>query len=61
MSDTVKITLKRSLIGVKKDQRATVKALGLNKTGDSREVADTKDVRGMVNKVAYLLEIEGQQ
>ena len=59
MSDTVKITLKRSLIGVKKDQRATVKALGLKKTGDSREVQDTPDVRGMVDKVAYLLEVEG--
>lgn len=56
----MKITLKRSLIGVKKDQRATVKALGLKKTGDSREVANTPDVQGMVNKVAYLLEIEGE-
>lgn len=56
----MKVTLKRSLIGVKKDQRATVHALGLKKTGDSREVADTPDVRGMVNKVSYLLEIEGQ-
>lgn len=57
----MKATLKRSLIGVKKDQRATVKALGFNKTGDTRELADTPDVRGMVNKVAYLLEIEGQE
>ena len=56
----MKLTLKRSLIGVKKDQRATVRALGLRKTGDTREVKDTPDVRGMVNKVAYLLEIEGQ-
>lgn len=56
----MKITLVRSLIGVKKDQRDTVYALGLRKTGDSREVADTRDVRGMVNKVAYLLRIEGQ-
>lgn len=56
----MKITLKRSLIGVKQDQRATVYALGLRKIGDAREVADTPDVRGMVNKVAYLLEIEGQ-
>jgi large subunit ribosomal protein L30 len=56
----MKITLRRSLIGVPKDQRATVRALGLRKTGDSREVADTPDVRGMVNKVAYLLSIEGQ-
>ena len=56
----MRITLRRSLIGVKKDQRATVYALGLRKTGDTREVADTPDLRGMVDKVAYLLEIEGQ-
>lgn len=56
----MKITLKRSLIGVKQDQRATVFALGLRKTGDSRVVADTPDVQGMVRKVAYLLVIEGQ-
>ena len=55
----MKLTLRRSLIGVKKDQRATVKALGLRKTGDTRTVADTPDVRGMVSKVAYLLDIEG--
>jgi large subunit ribosomal protein L30 len=56
----MKITLVRSLIGVKKDQRDTVYALGLRKTGDSRDVADTRDVQGMVDKVAYLLRIEGQ-
>ncbi len=56
----MKITLRRSLIGVRKDQRATVNALGLRKTGDTREVADTPDVRGMVDKVAFLLTIEGQ-
>lgn len=56
----MKITLVRSLIGVKKDQRATVYALGLRKTGDSREVANTPDIRGMVHKVAYLLKVEGE-
>lgn len=56
----MKITLVRSLIGVPKDQRACVRALGLRKTGDSREVSSTPDVRGMVNKVAYLLNIEGE-
>ena len=55
----MRITLTRSLIGVPEDQRATVRALGLRKTGDSREVQTTKDVQGMVRKVAYLLEIEG--
>ena len=56
----MKLTLRRSLIGVKKDQRDTVFALGLRKTGDTREVPDTPDVRGMVAKIVYLLEIEGQ-
>jgi large subunit ribosomal protein L30 len=56
----VKVTLVRSLIGVKKDQRATVRALGFKKTGDTRELADTPDVRGMVNKVSYLFRVEGQ-
>lgn len=56
----MRITLKRSLIGVDKSQRATVHALGLRKIGDTRDVADSQDVQGMVRKVAYLLEIEGQ-
>ncbi len=55
----MKVTLKRSLIGVRKDQRATLHALGLRKTGDSREVKDNESTRGMLRKVAYLLEIEG--
>jgi large subunit ribosomal protein L30 len=57
----VKVTLVRSLLGVKNDQRATVRALGLRKRGDSREVADTPDMRGMLEKVAYLLKIEGRE
>lgn len=57
---TVKVTLVRSLIGVKKPHRATVRALGLKKTGDSRDVKDTPDVRGMIHKVAYLLTVEGE-
>jgi large subunit ribosomal protein L30 len=56
----VKITLTRSQIGVPKDQRATLRALGLRKIGDTREVAESPDVQGMVKKVAYLLTIEGQ-
>jgi large subunit ribosomal protein L30 len=54
----MRVTLKRSLIGVPKDQKATVHALGLRKTGDAREVKDTPDVQGMVRKVAYLLAID---
>ncbi len=54
----MKVTLTRSLIGVPKDQRATVNALGLRKTGDRRDLKDTPGVRGMVTKVSYLLTIE---
>lgn len=57
----MKITLRRSLIGTRKDHRATVKALGLKKRGDTREVKDTPDIRGMVTKVSYLLDVEGQE
>jgi len=55
----MKATLVRSLIGVKEDQKATVRALGFKKTGDSRELKDTPDVRGMVSKISYLLKVEG--
>lgn len=57
----MRVTLVRSLIGVPKDQRDTVRALGLRKTGDSRDLKDNDSVRGMVAKVAYLLSIEGQE
>ena len=53
----MKITLKRSVIGRKKDQVETVKALGLKKIGESRELTDTPAVRGMVEKVKHLLEV----
>ncbi len=57
----IKVTLRRSLIGVPKDQRATVNALGLRKTGDVREVTDNESTRGMLRKVEHLLIIEGQE
>lgn len=57
----MKVTLTSSLIGVPKDQKATINALGLRKTGDSREVVDNPSTRGMLDKIAYLVEIEGQE
>ena len=53
----MKVTLKRSLIGRPKDQVATVKALGLKRIGDSREVSNDPSYRGMVEKVKHLLEV----
>ena len=54
----VKITLTRSLIGYPKDQRATVKALGLGKIRTSVVKEDSASLRGMIHKVAHLVEVE---
>lgn len=54
----MKITLKRSVIGRPQNQVETVKALGLKKIGDSREVSDTPAIRGMIKTVSHLLEVE---
>ena len=54
----VKITLTRSLIGYPKDQRATVKALGLGKIRTSFVKEDSASLRGMLHKVAHLVEVE---
>jgi large subunit ribosomal protein L30 len=55
---TLKITLRRSLIGEKPKTRATVESLGLRKINSSVERPDTPDVRGMVNRAIHLLEVE---
>ncbi len=54
----VKITLEKSLIGRKKDHIATVEALGLRKIGKTVEHEETPQIRGMINKVSYLLKVE---
>jgi len=54
----VKVTLKKSLIGRKKDHIATAKALGLSKIGKSIEHNDTPQIRGMIKKIEYLLQVE---
>lgn len=54
----LKVTLTKSTIGRKKDHIATVNALGLRKIGKSVMHEDTPQIRGMINKVSYLLKIE---
>ncbi|GBC99266.1 50S ribosomal protein L30 [bacterium HR17] len=54
----LRVTLVRSPIGCPKDQKATVKALGLNRLGKSVVVPDNPSVRGMVRKVAHLVRWE---
>ena len=54
----LKVTLVKSVIGSKKDQIATVEALGLKKIRDTKEHADNPQIRGMVNKVSHLVKVE---
>jgi large subunit ribosomal protein L30 len=54
----IKITLTRSLIGYPKDQRATVRALGLGKIRTSVVKEDSATLRGMIHKVEHLVSVE---
>ncbi|MCF8147928.1 MAG: 50S ribosomal protein L30 [Sulfuritalea sp.] len=54
---TVKIQLVRSPIGCKEAHRATVRGLGLRKMGSTSELEDTPAVRGMINKISYLVKV----
>jgi large subunit ribosomal protein L30 len=55
---TVKVTQTGSPIGRTQDQEATLIGLGLNKLHRTRELEDTPSVRGMINKVRHLLDVE---
>ena len=54
----LKVTQTKSPIGREGSQRKTLIGLGLNKIGRTRELEDTPSVRGMINKVKYMLEVE---
>lgn len=54
----VRVTLVRGLIGTRESHRATVRGLGLRRINHTVELEDTPAVRGMINKVSYLLKWE---
>ena len=54
----IRVTQIRSAIGFPKDQKATVKALGLRRLHQTVEHKDTPALRGMLNKIIHLLKIE---
>lgn len=54
---TVKIQLVRSPIGCKQSHRDTIRGLGLRKLNSMSELQDTPAVRGMINKVSYLVKV----
>lgn len=57
MAEKLIITLKRGLAGKEKTQIATCKALGLSKPRASVERPDNPAIRGMIAKVAHLVEV----
>ena len=54
---TVTVKLVRSPIGCKESHRATVRGLGLRKIRSISELVDTPEVRGMINKISYLVKV----
>lgn len=54
----IKLTQRRSVIGRPKDQKATVRRLGLHRIRDSVVKDDRPDIRGMIEKVSHLVTIE---
>lgn len=55
---TVKVTQVKSAHGRLKNHRACIAGLGLRRIGHVVEVEDTPSVRGMINKVNYLVKVE---
>lgn len=55
---TLKVTLRRSLIGNTQRQRDNVRSLGLKKIRQSVEHQDSPVIRGMIAKVRHLVEVE---
>ncbi len=54
---TLRIKLVKGLMGTKQSHRATVRGLGLRRRNSAVELPDTPEVRGMINRVSYLLNV----
>jgi large subunit ribosomal protein L30 len=57
MANTIKVQLVKGLIGTRQDHRATVRGLGLRRVNSVSELQDTPAIRGMINKVSYLVKV----
>ncbi len=53
----LRVKLVKGLMGTKQQHRATVRGLGLRRRNSSVELPDTPAVRGMINRVSYLLDV----
>lgn len=56
---TVKVTQTKSSAGRLKSHKACAAGLGLRRIGHTVEVEDTPSVRGMINKIYYMVKVEG--
>ena len=56
----IKVTLLKSTNGRLESHKACVRGLGLRRINHTVEVEDTPSVRGMINKVNYLVRVEGE-
>ncbi|MCM1511523.1 MAG: 50S ribosomal protein L30 [Oxalobacter formigenes] len=56
-SNQIKVKLVKSLIGTRESQRATVRGLGLRRLNSVSTLEDTPAVRGMINKVSFLVKV----
>ena len=54
---TLTVKLVKSPIGCKQSHRETVRGLGLRRMNSERVLEDTPAVRGMINKIAYLVQV----
>ena len=53
----IRVRLVKSLIGRTEKQKACIRGLGLRRLGSQRELVDTPEVRGMINKIKFMLEV----
>ena len=58
MADTIKVTLVKSGIGKNKKIRQTLRGLGLTKLNKTVNLENTSAIRGMINKVSFMVKIE---
>ena len=58
VAKTIKVTQTKSSIGRLKVHKACIRGLGLRKINHTIEVEDTPSVRGMINKVSYMVSVE---
>ena len=56
---TIKVTQVKSSIGRLPKHRATLRGLGLRRINHTVEVEDTPCIRGMINKIHYMIRVEG--